>query len=253
MSTMNLIPYNSGLDMGTEYLTREAAYFLGNIYSSGESVTQNGKLYWIAPTRYNYGYATELEIEEHFEFIKKMSATMNAPTLMAENVRGTALDSGKFRLPGFGTFFRSTGLTDLNEAIPTLRAALDISPWSVKQAFMVGVFDGRGSIDVNKQTKAIRYIVLDCPTNEIGAFLYQFFEDNGFSCNYNESRDRKEGGTPRKPQLRIKNNEAFMDRIGFISPKRFSLVQSAYEQTHYFVKTKDSSDVLPGLKTITAR
>lgn len=253
MATMNFVPYNSGLEMKTEYLTREAAYFLGNIYSSGESVTQNGALYWVAPTRYNYGYANELEIEEHFEFVKRMSSPMKAPTLMAENVRGTSLDSGKFRLPGFGTFFKSTGLTDLNDAIPSLRVALDNSPWSVKQAFMVGVFDGRGSIDVNKATKAIRYIVLDCPTNEIGAFLYRFFEDNGFSCNYNESRDRKEGGTPRKPQLRIKNNEAFMNRIGFISPKRFSLIHAAYQHTHNYVQIHDGSDVLPGLKTITVR
>ena len=75
----------SSHEMKTEYLTRKASYFWGNIYSSGESVIQKGTLYWVAPTRYNYGYENELEIEEHFEFVKRISSAMKAPTLMAEN------------------------------------------------------------------------------------------------------------------------------------------------------------------------
>ena len=130
---------------------------------------------------------------------------MGAQTLMAENIRGTSLNSGKFRLPGFGTYFRDTGLLELNNAIDGLKAALFQSPWSVQQAFMVGVFDGRGSIDIDKESKVIRYIVLDCPTPVIGSFLYDFFTSKGFSCNYNTARERVEGGAPRKSQLRIKN------------------------------------------------
>lgn len=253
MSEINLVPYNSGLQLGTEYLTREAAYFLGGIYSSGEFVRTGDDLYWIAPVRYNYRYASEIEIEEHFAHVKQMATTMNAQVLMAENVRGTSLDSGKFRLPGFGAFFKSTGLENLNVGIPQLKTALEQSPWDVKHAFMVGVFDGRGSIDINKQNFAIRYIVLDCPTNEIGYFLYDFFENNGFACNYNTARDRLEGGAPRKPQLRVKNSEWYMSRIGFISPKRFSLIHNAFMHTHSSVIIGDSSNILPGLKTITAR
>lgn len=253
MPDFNLVPYNAGIHFGTEYLTKEAAYFLGNIFSSAESIMSNGVRYWIAPVRYNYGYATELEIEEHFEYVRQMSAPMGAQTLMAENVRGTFLDSGKFRLPGFGTFFRSTGLENLNDAIPSLKVALESSSWDIKRAFMAGVFDGRGSIDINKKNHAIRYIVLDCPTNEIGSFLYDFFEDNGFPCNYNTARDRLAGGEPRKPQLRIKNNEEYMKRIGFISPKRFSLISNAYSYTHDNVITVNADEILPGLKSVAMR
>ena len=91
MPTMDLVPYDSGIQFGTRYLTKEAAFFLGGIFSSAEYVKAGTDLYWIAPVRYNYGYATDLEIEEHFEDIKVMSSAMGAQTIMADNVRGTFL------------------------------------------------------------------------------------------------------------------------------------------------------------------
>ncbi len=250
MPTASYVPYSSGIDFGTRYLTKEAAYFLGNIFSSNESTTYNGQLYWIAPTRYNYGYASELEIEQHLEFVKEISAPMGAQTLSAEVIRGTPLDSGRFRLAGFGTFFKSSGLTSLADAIPTLTQALLDSPWEVQQSFLVGVFDGRGSIDVSKANHSIRYIVLDCPTNEIGAFLYDYCTKSGFICNYNTARERVGGGPPRKPQLRIRNYSDFMMRVGLISPKRFSIVRNSYAATKERYTEYDCSSVLPGLKTI---
>lgn len=253
MPTMDLVPYDSGIQFGTRYLTKEAAFFLGGIFSSAEYVKAGTDLYWIAPVRYNYGYATDLEIEEHFEDIKVMSSAMGAQTIMADNVRGTFLDSGKFRLPGFGTFFKGNNLPDLHSAIPDLRNALDLSPWDVKRAFIAGVFDGRGSIDINEKNHTIRYIVLDCPTDEIGSFLYDFMKNNGFPCNYNTARDRLEGGEPRKPQLRIKNDEDYMKQIGFISPKRFSLISNAYTYTHHEVITINADEILPGLKCVSMR
>ena len=36
------LPYFSGIEFGTQYLTKEAAYFLGNIFSSNESIRNNG-------------------------------------------------------------------------------------------------------------------------------------------------------------------------------------------------------------------
>ena len=38
--------YNAGINTGTQYLTVEAAYFLGGIYAANEKVASNGKLYW---------------------------------------------------------------------------------------------------------------------------------------------------------------------------------------------------------------
>lgn len=244
------VVYDAGIDFGTQYLTKEAAYFLGNIFSSNEKVEVGNELYWIAPVRYNYGYASQLEIEQHFECVKRMSVPMGAQTLMAENIRKTQLNSGKFRLPGFGTFFKGTGLVELSDAIGGLKAALDQSQWEVKQAFMVGVFDGRGSIDIDKKSKVIRYIVLDCPTEMIGTFLNEVFTSNGFLCNYNTARDRVEGGTPRKPQLRIKNYSDYLRRVGFISPKRLAVVGESYLHNSGRCPTVDNSQVLPGLQTI---
>ena len=66
------LPYISGIEFGTQYLTKEVAFFLGNIFSSNESIRNSGRLFWIAPVRYNYGYASELQIEQHLEFIKGM-------------------------------------------------------------------------------------------------------------------------------------------------------------------------------------
>lgn len=244
------LPYVSGIEFGTQYLTKETAYFLGNIFSSNESIRNNGQLYWIAPVRYNYGYASELQIEQHFEYVKSMSAPMGAQTLSASVIRGTPLDSGKFRLAGFGTFFKSDGLESLDASIPKLQDSLFASDCEVIKAFLVGVFDGRGSIDINKNTHVIRYIVLDCPTNTIGQFLANVCSHAGFTCNYNVARDRLEGGRPRKPQLRIRNYDKYMAEIGFISPKRFSIVEESYAYTRNSYRVIDGSDFLPGLKTI---
>ena len=35
--------YNAGIDTGTNYLTKEVAYFLGGIYAADEKVTSRGK------------------------------------------------------------------------------------------------------------------------------------------------------------------------------------------------------------------
>ncbi len=153
------LPYSAGIEFGTQYLTKEAAYFLGNIFSSNESIKNSGHLFWIAPARYNYGYASELQVEQHLEFVKAMSAPMGAQTLSADVIRCNHLDSGIFRLPGFGTFFISSGLDSLDAAIPGLQDALFASSWEVLQSFLVGVFDGRGSIDINKKTHVIRCVI----------------------------------------------------------------------------------------------
>lgn len=83
--------------------------------------------------------------------------------------------------------------------------------------------------------------------------LNDFMKNNGFPCNYNTARDRLEGGEPRKPQLRIKNDEDYMKQIGFISPKRFSLISNAYTYTHHEVITINADEILPGLKCVSMR
>ncbi len=247
------IPFDPGLDMKSKYLTEQMAYFLGGIYASEEEVISANQKYKIAPVRYNYNAATELEIADHYEFVREIAEDVNGQTLMAENIRKTVLDSGKNRMPGFSTFFRTTSLDHLVDLIPSLREALNSSSWNVKRAFIVGVFDGRSSADINKANKVVRMLSLDCISDEVGDFLSEMCGVCGLDYNYNTHRDRKEGGRPRNPQLRIKDVDTFVEKIGLISPRRINLLKNAYATNYQSVQIKDDSDILKGLKTIIVR
>ena len=240
--------YDAGINTGTNYLTKEVAYFLGGIFAADEKVVSNGKLYWAAPVRYNPQYSSELETAEHFDYVARISSKVNGYTVMKDNIKGTSLDSGKNRLPGFSTFFESTGLNDLIETIPNLKATILSSPDEVKKAFILGVMDGRGTPDVNVSKGIIRYLSLDCPNNDIGNFLNDVFADCGLDCNYNTARDRLEGGNPRKAQLRIKNVENYMRKIGYISPAKFGKMKAVYDSKFGRVNEVSGEDFLPGLK-----
>lgn len=65
------VAFNPGLIMKTHYLTEPMAYFLGGIYASEEQVISSDGKYKIAPVRYNYNAATNLEIAQHYELVKK--------------------------------------------------------------------------------------------------------------------------------------------------------------------------------------
>lgn len=243
--------YDPGIKTGSKYLTIETSYFLGGIYAADEHVVSNGKTYWAAPVRYNPTYSTTLQTAEHYDYISSMAARLMAYTVMRDNIVGTSLDSGKNRLPGFSTLIESTGLTDLIVEIPKLKTALLSSPDDVKKSFILGVIDGRGTPDVNVSKGIIRYLSLDCPNNEIGAFLDEIFDDYGLECNYNTARDRLEGGRPRKPQLRVKDVERYMRYIGYISPAKYKRLSDTYDSKYGSHTEVDGSSFLPGLKYLT--
>ena len=247
------VVFDSGLAMNTKYLTENVAYFLGGIYASEEEVGVSGEKYKIAPVRYNYNAATELEIAQHFELVKEIANPVKGQTVMAENIRGTIFDSGKNRMPGFSTFFRITTLNELVDLIPALKEALCKSPWSVQRSFIVGIFDGRSSADIDKKTHKIRMLSVDCITDEVAAFLSEVLEMCDVRYNYSKHRDRLEGGRPRNPQLRINDVDEFMNRIGLISPRRINLMKTAFEYNYMTVQVREASDVLQGLKTIYVR
>lgn len=194
---------DTGLKVNTKYLTENVVYFLGGIYASEEQVVASGKKHKIAPVRYNYSVATELEIAEHYELVKEIADPVNGQTVMAKNIQGTALDSGKNKMPGFSTFFRVTTLDELVDLIPRLKDALKESSWDVQRSFLVGIFDGRSSADIDQKTHEIRMLSLGCITDEVSSFLSEMIEIAGINYNYNTNRDRLEVGRPRNPQLRI--------------------------------------------------
>lgn len=248
MRIMALQIYDAGIKTNTKYLTPELAYFLGGIYAANESVIANGKRYWAAPVRYNPQYSTQTQTTEHFDNVCVISSKVDGYTVMKDNIKGTPLDSGKNRLPGFSTFFESTGLTDLNTEISNLKTTLLASDDDVKKAFILGVIDGRGTPDISIQKGLIRYLALDCPNDDIGSFLFDVFKSYGLLCNYNTARDRLEGGNPRKPQLRIKNVEDYMRGIGYISPAKIEHMKSVYMSKYGSANVADGSSFLSGLK-----
>jgi len=244
---------HTDLEMGTKYLINESAYFLGGMFAANESVVARGRKYWIAPVRYNNGYLTPEELEDHFKNVKASAAKLSNHTLMASTIKANGFDSGKFnRLAGFGTFFESKEGKKLEDMIPEIKGALLSSSQEVKRCFVAGMFDGRGSIDKNKKSGTIRYVVIDCENSVVGKFLCEVVEDYGFSYNYNQARERLEGGKPRKDQLRIPGNENYLEKIGFISKKKFDVAASSYlAQPQY--KTLEEDSVLVGLKRIVRR
>ena len=180
---------NIDLEMGTKYLINESAYFLGGIFAANESVISKGDKYWIAPVRYNPTKVSSEELEEHFQHVKTLATKLSNQTLMANIIRNNGLNSGKFhkRFPGFGTFFKTKGEQTLEEMIIEVKRALFNSTMEVKRSFIVGMFDSRGSIDRNKDSGTMRYIVLDCDNDTVGDFLCEALDNYGFSYSYNSS------------------------------------------------------------------
>lgn len=248
---MPYVAFETGLQMNSQYLTETVAYFLGGIYAAEECVISQGGRYMIAPVRYNYGAAATREIAEHFELVNALARTVNGRTLMKENIVHTTLDSGKNRMPGFATFFRSNTLENLNDLIPSLQQALNESSWEVQRSFLAGIFDGRSSADIDRNNHHVRMLSLDLISDTVSAFLSNVVEISGIRYNYNTHRDRVEGGNPRNPQLRIRDVDEFMGRVGLISPRRVRLLQEAYQQYYHHVTVHQNLEELPGLKTIT--
>lgn len=240
--------YDAGIDTGTAYLTESVAYFLGGIYAANETVVTDNNRYWAAPVRYNPQYSLATETAEHFDFVSSISANVNGYTVMKENIKGTSLDSGKNRLPGFSTFFRATTLSALEPEIPNIKEKLYGSSRDVQKAFIIGVIDGRGTPDVSVVNGILRYLSVDCPNNDIGSFLKEVMIHYGIDVNYNTARDRLEGGNPRKPQLRVKNVEWYMANVGYISPAKFRKLSEVYRVKFGRANVSNDYGFLMGLK-----
>lgn len=245
--TVNL---DIGIDLGTKYLTNVSAYFLGAILASDECVIRDKEKYWVAPVRHNKSGITNVELEQHFNNIKKLAQKNDKTTIMTETIILSHLNTGKFsrRMVGFGTFFKSPIDLELENIVPTIKNALFASSKEVQQCFLIGMFDGRGAFDINKQNGKIRYLSLDCANSNLGEFLSEVIENYGLRGNYNTSRERLEGGEPRKDQLRIKGNENFQEEIGFISSQKINRVFDLYDKEMYEIVEKD--EILFGLKQI---
>ena len=250
-NNQSYIEFDSGLEMNTKYLTEKVAYFLGGILAAEESVETHSSKYLVCPYRYNSKYAEPADITEHFNIVNQIATSMNGLTVAANNIRGSELDSGKNsrNTKGFSTFFKVKTAADPKLLIPSLKNALAQSSYSVRRSFIVGIFDGRGSPDIDKDNNKIRYLSLDCRSEEIGSFFTEVLNNSELQTNYNTARERKEGGKPRAHQLRIKNVDSYLTRFGLISPIKFNKLLQIYKN-RYTVNIIEESGILLGLKTM---
>ncbi len=238
------------IDLGTKYLTNISAYFLGAIFASDEFVIKDGRKFWVAPVRHNKNMVSNIDIEQHYNNIRTLARDINKTTIMAELINSNGLNTGKFtsRMVGFGTFFESSINLQLEDLIESVRAALFSSTKLIQQCFLIGMFDGRGYFDINSENAKVRYVAIDCANPNLGNFLCEVISNYGMEYNYNESRERKEGGRPRKNQVRIKGAEKFQENIGFISSQKINQVYNLYDKNLYEIRNVD--DILIGLKQI---
>jgi len=251
-------PINIPINLGKNELSPECAYFLGAIFSADESFVYGGKRYWLAPVRHNFGPVIDKEIKEHMQLLQQIIGRANGKILTRDEMKARSwFDSGNIRRAfttkqGFAAIFESKENITINSFIDDVKIAIDKSSYEVMQAFIVGVFDGRSAVDRNKKNNQIRYLALDCENLAVANYLRTLLDKIGIEYNYNTSRDRLEGGLPRKEQLRIQGNNIplFMEKVGFISPLKFGLIRSMLNpQLLVHIDNK----VLWGLKTLSSQ
>lgn len=224
------------------------AYFLGAILSTNEPKFENGKVVWLALYRHNYtGYANAINIAEHINYIKTLIRRANGKILLKDTlVQKHWFPSNK---QGFAVAFESPLHTTIDDIISVVSSAIDNADDSIVRCFIVGAFDGRSSIDHNKKENKIRYLSLDCNNSSVANLLNKALMRLGFSeNNYNTSRDRVEGGLPRKNQFRISADDAllFIRRIGMICPSRFEQYKDIFANLYEYHDYK----LLNGLKIL---
>ena len=207
----------------------ESAYFLGAILAANESYsTQPGdERAWLATVKHNSGICSTQQMEAHKQALKEL----------ANETDGTYCDKRYLMVrdwfprnkDGFAISFMSDACIGIDALCEYARDLLPTLSLDAKKCILLGAFDGRSSIDVNRAQNTIRYITLDCGADKSMQFLVDLIEEFHFEYNCNYARERLEGGEPRKPQLRIAARSAsrFGSLIGFISPLRLSLLQNS--------------------------
>lgn len=230
--------------------TSASAFFLGSLMAGDESYRLYGqqKRMWLSVTKHNVGYCTNDELQRHFEAVKKLTTGMDALMYTkSELVMRSWFTPNK---QGFAAAFAAPDSVSSGDLCSFADNILKDLSDEQKKCMVLGAFDGRSSIDINKSTGDIRYIVLDCGNDDSMDILCSILSHLGIRFNCNYARDRLEGGEPRKPQLRIAAASVprYAQMIGYISPARLSLLAKALGPRYSIV---DNDELLPGLHSFT--
>lgn len=231
---------NFPINISTD-LTPEAAYCIGAIVSSARIYAYKGKNFYLVTVRHNSNQATDDELKRHVSFLKRIAKKTKGKVFLKEElVKRKWFEKNK---DGFAIVFSSTNNLTITEIVDAAHTLFQEADNSLKRAFLIGAFDGRGSWDRN-----LKKIVLDCST-EVKPLLNEMLLQFGIHTDYNPHRDRREGGRPRANQLRISASDMsiFFEQIGLISPAKIRVAKETAIATPL---ARDCSTFLPGLTTL---
>lgn len=159
---------------------------------------------------------SEAEIGQHFKIINNLLNGLEVRILANRNDYGS-ISSKK----GFSILIeKGTKTSDECKLILKKRLAeISNSSGEIKCNFIKGCFDGRSSIDCNKDRKIIRYFSVDVDRDhQLQDNISEIADSIGISLNLN----RRDIEHRKNDQIRIKQ-EAFLlyeEKVGFFSPFR---------------------------------
>lgn len=196
------------------------SYLLG-LMCANEQITDSGKTHWLMPIRHNPNHYTLSELNTHLSSLKQIYndfELLNHWQLLGYTF--PKYNAGKNGIVGLAYNQNISSIDELSDYIDDFFLINTLN--SYKRSFLVGIFDGRSSFD-----PYTGYLVLDITglpdalINKIDNYLLSF----GITTNLNDSfsaRKRSNGCLPRQPQLRVKNSEVFLEKIGLISEIRLN-------------------------------
>ena len=226
-----------------------SAYFLGAILAGDESyrLYSSGKRVWLAVVKHNIGYCTTEQLDAHMQALSNLASTTKGRVYSKSE-----LTSRNWFTPnkqGFAIGFESDNAVTSDSICDYAEACIPNLSAEEKLCIIRGAFDGRSSIDVNKATNDLRYIVLDCGNDRAMDILAKLLREIGIRYNCNYARERLEGGEPRKPQLRVAaaSGMLFARKVGYISSARMRILQSVLGSSY---EQQETNDILNGLKLL---
>jgi len=221
--------------------TETEAFFLGGLIMCSDEHHGHD---FVSLVRHNSGIVTTKQLSEHRSAITKLANMAGG--------RVTDLDTLKFE--GFAVHFSSRTDTETS-LIARANSILMDGKVAERSALLSGIFDGRASFDRRKGVAATTQFVVDCPRNceeLVSNLVVKLGRQFGIQITTNFSRDRLNGGTPRKTQLRMKSSDAerFFAQIGLVSPAKMERAREMYGAKS--LREKDAI-AIPGLFVLDKR
>lgn len=251
--TVNKI--STGIDLGIDYLTVNLAYFLGGI-CVGDRTIINDTEYFLSVLRHNPKQVSDLQLEEHYNNIKKIAEHINKEDYVymhdyfkSENIDLISSDSNKKIFAqgkkGIITLFNVLSENYSREDfINDIRDSLLTSDEDIKIAFIIGVFDCKGAYDKSS------LIAVDYPSNAVGDLIFDILESLDINFNNNNGIDARKRASltakPRAAQIRL-NYKIYLNKFGYISTYKLQHSLSKLNIDKYVI-TKNN--LLTGLNRV---